>query len=127
MASYQITVDADTPEEAEEIMNKIQGILADIIENGAPAVEKYAQSVIPKRSGRLAGGTSFSVGGSNFEISNSVYYGIWVDKGHNTPRAFRGHPAKHVSHVPGKFFSDKIWQFVQDDVNERCQALLALE
>lgn len=127
MTDYQITVDVDTPEEAEQVLNKIQDILAEIIESSRVAGEKYAKDIIPKRTGRLAAGTTLEGGGSSFRLTNDVYYGIFVDKGHMTPSHFRGRPAKHRSHVPGKFFSEKIWQFVQDDVNERCMALLDLK
>jgi hypothetical protein len=127
MADYKITVDVDTPEEAEQMMNKIQAILADIIEGGRAAGEEYAKNIIPKRTGRLAAGTTLEGGGGSFRLTNDVYYGIFVDKGHMTPSAFRGHPAKHRSHVAGKFFSEKVWLFVQDDINERCMALLDLK
>lgn len=127
MADYEVTVEVDTPEEAEEVMDKIQSILTDIAEGGGAAALKYAKEIIPKRSGRLAGGTSADIGGDGFQLTNDVYYGIWVDKGHMTPSAFRGHPAKHRSHVAGKFFSDKIWEFVQNDINERGEALLELK
>jgi hypothetical protein len=127
MTDYQITVDVDTPEEAEQVLNKIQDILAEIIESSRMAGEKYAKDIIPKRTGRLAAGTTLEGGGNSFRLTNDVYYGVFVDKGHMTPSHFRGRPAKHRSHVPGKFFSEKIWQFVQDDVNERCQALLDLK
>ncbi len=127
MTSYQITVDVDTPEEAEQVMNKINAICQDIIEGGRDAGEKYAKTIIPKRSGRLAAGTTLEGGGGSFRLTNDVYYGIFVDKGHMTPSHFRGRPAKHRSHVAGKFFSEKIWLFVQNDINERCMELLSLK
>jgi hypothetical protein len=127
MTSYSIIIDVDTPEEAQEILDKIPEVLAEIMESSSAAGEKYAKAVIPKRSGRLAAGTTLEGGGGSFRLTNDVYYGIFVDKGHMTPSHFRGRPAKHRSHVPGKHFSEKIWQFVQDDVNERCMAFLSLK
>lgn len=127
MTSYQITIDVDTPEEAQKILDEIPDILADIMENSRAAGVEYAKDIIPKRSGRLAEGTALEGGGNSFRLTNSVYYGIWVDQGHMTPSHFKSRPAKHRSHVAGKFFSEKIWQFVQDDVNDRCMAFLALK
>lgn len=127
MASFSITVDVDTPEEAEAVVDEARAILASIAEEGGAAAAKFAKNIIPKRSGRLSAGTEVTISGSGFKLSNSVYYGIFVDKGHMTPSHFKGRPAKHRSHVPGKFFSEKIWEFVQADMNERGEAFLALK
>lgn len=127
MTSYQITIDVDTPEEAEEVMNKIQDICKDIIEGGGEAAEKYAHTIIPKRSGRLAGGTVLTSGGDMFNLSNGVYYGPFVDKGHRIVVHRRRHPPHQVGYFGGRHFSDAIWTFVQDDINNRCMAFLALK
>ena len=131
MTDYQITIDVDTPEEAEEVMNKINAICQDIIEGGGDAAKTFAQTIIPKRSGRLAGGTSLATGGDSFHLTNDVYYGPFVDKGHRLVVRVR-HPNGSFVHidrgfVSGKNFSEKIWAFVEDDINQRCMALLDLK
>lgn len=127
MTDYQITVDVDTPEEAEQVMSKIDAICQDIIVGGGAAAQRYAKTVIPKRSGRLAGGAIEMGGGGSFHLTDDVYYGPFVDKGHRLVVHFRGQPPRQVGFVSGRHFSDKIWQFVQSDINERCMAFLALK
>ncbi len=124
---YQITIDVDTPEEAEAVMGQIKDIVAQIAEGGGPAALKFAQTIIHKRSGRLSGGTELEVSETGFRLTNNVYYGPFVDKGHRTPSHFKSRPAKHISMVPGQHFSDAIWQFIQDDIQERESALLELK
>ncbi len=127
MTDYQITVDVYSYDEAEKVINKIKDICQDIIEEGGKEASRYAQTVIPKRTGRLAGGTKLTLDKSSFQLTNGVYYGPFVDQGHRVVVHRRGHPPHQAGYFSGRHFSEKIWQHVKDDIDKRCQAFLALQ
>lgn len=127
MTDYQITVEVSSFEEAEQIMKKIKEICDDIIEEGGKEAYKYANKVTPKRTGRLRGKTKLIPKKDSYQLTNNEYYGPFVDQGHREVVHHRGHPPHQVGYFSGEHFSEKIWQFVKDDVNRRCKAFMSLK
>ena len=102
------------------------GQLKDNLENQTQALGRAGKdawdAVTPVRSGRLKGGNIAESGGLEITFRNAVKYFPFVDKGHRTRSYFRRHgriiPAKRISHVPGKFMSEKLVQFLEGAVGE---------
>jgi hypothetical protein len=78
--------------------------------------------VTPVRSGRLKGGNVGDAGGLTITFSNATFYYPFVSDGHRTRSYFRHHgrivPAKRISHVPGKFMTEKLVEWLEGNVGE---------
>ena len=127
MTDYHITVDVDSYDEANAVIDKIKKICQDIIEEGGKEAEKFAKTILPKRTGRLAGATKLTLDKNSFQLVNNKYYGPFVDQGHREVVHHRGHPPHQVGYFSGEHFSEKIWQHVKDDIDKRCKAFLDLK
>lgn len=80
------------------------------------------QGATPVRSGRLKGGSSADVGGLSITFTNGIKYYPFRDLGHMTPMGWHTahgyRPAKRRSHVGGAFMTEKLVDFVSENIEE---------
>lgn len=127
--AYKVTIEWTGLDSAISRFSQMGGQLNNNLENQVQALGRAGKdawdAATPVRSGRLKGGNEAEAGGLTVTFSNGVYYFPYVDQGHRTPSYFRRHgriiPAKRISHVEGKFMTEKLVQFLEGAVGEYLQ------
>lgn len=127
--TYKVTIEWEGLSGAISRFSQMGGQLNDNLENQTQALGRAGKeawdSVTPVRTGRLKGGNVADAGGLTITFSNATYYYEFLDKGHRTRSYYRRHgriiPAKRISHVQGKFMTEKLVQFLEGAVGEYLQ------
>lgn len=105
-------------------LDSIEARAQDNLEKQTTQLTKDAQDAwrgaTPVRTGRLMGGDRGVPGGLEAEFINAVRYYPFVDEGHNTPAGWHTRhgyrPAKRRSHVGGRFMTDKLIEFLSENI-----------
>ena len=109
--------------------SQMGGQLNSNLENQTQALARAGKdawdAATPVRTGRLKGGNVGDAGGLEITFSNAVRWYPFVDLGHRTPSYFHRHgrivPAKRISHVEGRFMTEKLVEFLEGAVGEYLQ------
>ncbi len=123
---YTVTIEWEGLDGAISRFSTMGEKLTNNLENQTQALSRAGQdawdAVTPVRSGRLKGGNEAEAGGMSITFRNATYYYVFLVKGHRTRSYFRYHgrivPAKRISHVPGKFMTEKLVEFLEGNVGK---------
>lgn len=113
----------------DEVLNNLTDIeeqagqnLVKLTADLAEATEAKWQEVTPRRKGRLQEADKANPDGLEITLENDVFYYKFVDEGHNTPIGWRTkhgyRPAKRRSHVEGRNMTEKVTEFIEENIED---------
>lgn len=132
MAGIKVTITFEGLDEAishfAQIPDQSRANLIKKTASFSKTAETAWKGVTPVRSGRLQGGDVADASDLTITFMNGVYYYVFRDQGHMTPRGWHtahGYRlAKRRSHVGGAFMTDRLVEYIESNIGEALSSFL---